>query len=166
MSRTSVSVKVCQFEFSGIELCRFSYLQIIVFLNHDTNKHGNNGSCITSLPIGCMFLQQLAIGLFYILSYSSLLYRLCLESLVSHTKRSCRSEVFLSNSSGTDFCWPSQLQDVFSAAQNDLSIPEKHLPLQGVGFLTGVGKPEEPAVSMSPQRSLCRITNYINKPKK
>ena len=48
------------------------------------------------------------------------------------------------------FVGSSQQQDVFSAAQNDLSIPEKHLPLQGVGFLSGVGKPEEPAVSISP----------------
>ena len=48
------------------------------------------------------------------------------------------------------FVGSSQQQDVFSAAQNDLSIPEKHLPLQGVGFLSGGGKPEEPAVSISP----------------
>jgi len=56
------------------------------------------------------------------------------------------------------FVGSSQQQDVFSAAQNDLSIPEKHLPLQGAGFLSEVGKPEKPAVCMSPRQGLCRVT--------
>ena len=37
---------------------------------------------------------------------------------------------------------------MFSAAQNILSIPENALPLQGAGFLSEVGKPFKPAVSV------------------
>ena len=54
------------------------------------------------------------------------------------------------------FVGSSQQQDVFSAAQNDLSIPEKHLPLQGAGFLSEVGKPEKPAVEC-PQGGACAV---------
>ncbi|MCB7372188.1 hypothetical protein LI003_19940, partial [Bacteroides caccae] len=46
--------------------------------------------------------------------------------------------------------------DVFSAAQNVLSSHEKHLPLQGAGFLSEVGKPFKPAVSVTPSGGLCR----------
>jgi hypothetical protein len=54
------------------------------------------------------------------------------------------------------FVGSSQQQDVFSAAQNNLSIPEKHLPLQGAGFLSEVGKPEKPAVEC-PQGGACAV---------
>ena len=39
-----------------------------------------------------------------------------------------------------------------------MSYPEKHLPFWGAGFLSGVGKPDEPTVYVSPKRGLCRAT--------
>jgi len=63
-----------------------------------------------------------------------------------------------SNPSPTDFYVHKNIARCLFSRSKHFEHLEKHLPLQGAGFLSGVGKPDEPTVYVSPKRGLCRAT--------
>ena len=72
--------------------------------------------------------------------------------------RSRGSFRYSSNPSPTDFYVHKNIARCLFSRSKHFEHLEKHLPLQGAGFLSGVGKPDEPTVYVSPKRGLCRAT--------